>query len=303
MNTAPIIIICILFGLYGWTAAVECGVSFLRLLPRSTFTKQGLRLFRPMWRLTSLYLLLSCAVFGALFYRTSSQVLRSLGFSLLVGFLALLLRAGFILFLFHTKARTGLTWQNLVLSVLSFIVPASFGVAGIMALTGRAFWGTATGWLMLICLLWGLIAMALSFVYFVVGRTPHDRLHQVSRWLNVGFGVAVTIGLQRMVWRQFVHLHATSFVLFVAAAGFIVLLQAGLWFAARERYMWWYLSLFSVTTPLLFELANRPFLLYPTLLQYQQQRGIVVISVSVGSVLVIVASAAYVRRLIHLKLR
>ena len=265
MNNLELIITACLFGLFGWMSAVECGVSFLRLLPSSTFTKQGLRLFSPAWELVHLYVLLGGVTFLSQSTRPHTAVFERITASVIVGIAVVFLHVILLIGLRYAKKRTGLTWLNLLFSATSFAVPLSLGSSGIKLLTGQYFWQTLSGWLMILCMALGLVAMALSFVYFVVGQTPHDRLHQVSRWLNVGFGASVVLIFELVVLRQLDRLQVGPTNLLVALAGFIVVLQTGLWFGARERYMWWYLSVFGALTPLLLALANRPYIYYPIL--------------------------------------
>lgn len=147
-------------------------------------------------------------------------------------------------------------------SMLSFLCPLGFGLASVVLLTGHHFWQSATGWVMAASLALGVLALALSFVYFVVGQTPHDRLHQVSRWLNISLSVLLAIGLQ-LTLPAGNHLRTGAFTVFIVIACGITLVQLVSWLTARERYMWWFMSLLGMGAPVLLALANRPYLLFP----------------------------------------
>jgi cytochrome bd-type quinol oxidase subunit 2 len=300
MIVLSLIITFLLFGIYGWTSAVECGISFLRLLPSSTFTKQGLRLFRPMWEVTNVFLLLGITAFVAFFSSGRKAVFHRVVISLIAGLIAIVVRSGLVLWLYYTKQRTGLRWQNLLFSIASFAVPISFGTTGVTLITGMAFWRSTAGWVMVTSLSLGLLALGVSFVYYVVGQTPHDRLHLVSRWLNVGLSAIVAIGLQLAVIQRTTRLQEAPFSLFIGFAAFGLLVQAGLWLGARERYMWWYFSLFAVVTPLLLGLANRPYLLYSSVKVHDAYGA--TLTVVLGVVLVaILAGFGFFARLVSRK--
>jgi cytochrome bd-type quinol oxidase subunit 2 len=256
--------VAIIFGIYGWLCGVECGLSLVRLLPSSTLTRHSLALFTPLWEVANVFLVLGFAGFAILFSHGLVAIGKAVLPSLFAGLILLLIRACLVLYFSYGKARTGLTWPNALFVLVSFGVPLSFGAVGVHLLLGLSFWQSATGWLMMVALAFGMCALALSFVYFVIGRTPHDRLHVLSRTLNISLCVIMAIALQ--VWLshrtlRFVHMPYTDFMIFL---GFLVVLQAALWRSARERYMWWYLSALALLAPILLVLANRPYLMYPT---------------------------------------
>lgn len=263
MAIATITLVALLFGVYGWLCGIECGISLMRLLPSSTLTRHGLSLFTPIWEVTNVFLVLGFAGFAILFSHGVVTIGKAVLPSLVLGLVLLFIRACLVLYLSYGKARTGLTWANVLFVLVSFGVPLSFGAVGAHLLLGNSFWQSSTGWLMILALALGLAALALSFVYFVIGRTPHDRLHIFSRFLNILLCVVMAIALQ--VWAahhtlRFVHAPYIDFMIFLA---FLVILQIALWRSARERYMWWYLSALALIAPTLLVLANRPYLMYP----------------------------------------
>jgi len=248
-------------GLYGWLSIIECGVSLLRLLPRTTLTKQGLRLATPVWGLTNALLIVAMLVLAIFFGRSTMAVIHLILPALLTGLGVLVVRSVLIIQLFYGKAKTGFTAYNLLYCVLTFMLPLSFGGAGIRLLSGSNFWQSGLGWVLLGALLAGLIALSVSFVYFVVGHTPHDRLHQVASWLTVLLAALLALGLKLTVTDRTKHLHSSVLPVFELLVLSVIIVQGGLSLVKRDRYMWWYLSLFAILTPMLLALADRANLL------------------------------------------
>lgn len=251
------------YGVYGWLCGIECGLGLLRLLPRSSLTKQGLRLFTPAWELTHVFLLAGILACFTVFHAGFDTIFRAVMASLLVGLAAIILRIFLVMYMSLGTVKVGLTWLNLLFSAVSFLVPLSFGSAGVLMLTGHNFWQTTTGWFMIGSLVIGLLALAVAFVYYVVGQTPHDRLHQVSRWLNISLAVIVLSLLQLAVARHSGHLVSRPYLYFLLTTLLVLVWQVGLLVSARERYMFVLLSIFAVTTPVLLAWANWPYLLFP----------------------------------------
>lgn len=264
MVVLSLVMVSALFGVYGWLCAVECGISLMRLLPSSTLIRHGLSLFTPIWEITNVFLVLGFAGFAILFSRGVLSIGKAVLPSLIVGLALLLVRACLVLYLSYGKARTGLTWLNLLHVLVSFGVPLSFGAVGVHLLLGTSFWQSMAGQLMWIALSIGLLALALSFVYFVIGRTPHDRLHVLSRGLNFLLCIVMAAALQVWAGSHALHFIHTPYIDFMIFLGFLVFLQIALWRSARERYMWWYMSALAIIAPTLLVLANRPYLMYPS---------------------------------------
>ena len=262
MSLTSLILVFVLFGVYGWLCGVEVGISFLRLLPSSTLTKSGLALFTPMWEVTNVFLVFGFTGFAVLFNNALVPVSKAVLSSLVVALVALLIRALLVLILFYGKNKTGLTWQNLLFVLASLAVPLGFGAAGIVLLTGQGFWSSPAGWALFVSLCIGLLAMGAAFVYYVVGRTPHDRIHQVSRWLNLALSVVVLAVLQPILFHFQSHLVSYPLMFLMLLAIVLLAAQLLLWITARDRYAWWVLTVFSFAAPLLLSLANRPYLFF-----------------------------------------
>lgn len=258
-----LILIFLLLGIYGWLSAIEFAISLLRLLPSSTATRHSLRLFSPRWEAANVFLLLGLGGFAIFFNGSLATVILATLPFLAAGAVALTLRLGLIFLLTYGKYRTGLRWSNIFFAVTSFAVPLCLGAIGIRLLTGHHLWQTLGGWALIVSLAFGLLAMAMAYIYYSIGLTPHGRIQILSRWLNALFCISVALVLQQLILARQPHLLATPFAGFVLLIAFVVLWQAMLWYSARDRYMWWYLSLVGIGSPVLLALANHPYLMYP----------------------------------------
>lgn len=266
MIVFSLVLIFIIFGVYGWLSGIECGIGLLRLLPSSTLTRYSLRLFTPMWESANVFLLLGIAAFGAFFSVGFEDVKREVLPLALITIGLVIVRVGLVFLLFYTKAKTGLRFYNLLFAAVSFAVPLGLGAIGIRLLIGHNFWLTLGGSALFVSLAVGLLALAMAFVYYCVGQTPHGRIQALSLILNALFCIMVAIVLQQLVVTRQPHLLAIPFACFVILISFVVLWQAALWFSARDRYMWWYLSIVGIGSPALLALSNHPYLMFPNIL-------------------------------------
>ena len=265
MVTLSLVVIALLFGVYGWLCGVGCGLSLIRLLPHSTLTRHALTFFRPLWEVTNIFLLLGIGGFVLLYHNAWTSVSKVAVPSLIAGGIALALRIALTLWIHYTKARVGPTGRNLLLVIATFAVPLCFGAVGIRLLIGAPFWDKLTGWFLLLSLFVGFVALALGYVYFVVGQTPHGRIRALSRWSNIALFIVTTIGLQNIISHRFSHLLTLPFIYAMLLLSLTIIWQLALWYSARDRYMWWYISAVGIMSPLLFMLANRPYLYFPTI--------------------------------------
>lgn len=264
MSLASLIVIFLLLGMYGWLAAVECGFGLLRLLPSSTLTRHALKLCQPAWEAMGLlFLLTGMAGLFVVFRHGWVGIVGTVLPSVVAGVIVVVARFVVLTFMYWRKAKTGLTLLNWLFLVVSLMVPLSFGVASIHLLTGHSFWQTRSGWLLAAMLVVGLCALMLSFTYYVIGQTPRGRLQFLARWLNLLLCLLSTVVLVWVSVHNLPHLLTPSLGWFIGILGFIGVLQLVTWVTKRDRYMWWYLSVVAVLSPMLLMLANRPYLAYP----------------------------------------
>lgn len=233
-------------------------------------------------------------VFGAagvylIFGHQLSKAVTSVRAGLLVALAVIIARILLAVYLWTSKAKSGFTWRNLLYNLVNFAAPMSLGAVGIHLITGRHFWQTPTGLIMTASLLIGLLAMSVSFVYFIVGQTPHGRLHQLSRWLNVLLAVSLGLILLSVSWHSH-HLRSLALAYLVMFGVAMAAVQFILWLGARERYMFWFVSGLALATPPLLALANSPYLAFPILplvWAYRLASDELALGLGLGAVLVI----------------
>lgn len=304
MPTYSLILTTLLLAIYAWLSGIQCGLGLLRLLPASALTKHSLRLFVPKWEASNLFLILGLASFAILFSHSLSLVVVAVRPFLVAGLAALIVRICLFGRLFYGKGRCGFTFSNVLFLVAGLAVPLAMGAAGIRLLIGYDFWQTAVGWGMMLSLAAGLVALAMSYVYYEVGLTPQGRIQLLSRSLNLLFCALVASVLYQLVHSRQPHLMTFQFTLFVVLVSLTILWQALLWASARDRYMWWYLSLLALIGPLLLALANRPYLAFPEVDLGQaysigSSTPLAAAGVEVASLVLVVAFASMAWRLLR----
>lgn len=265
MIVASLVLVFALFGVYGWLCGVESGLAVLRLLPGSVLTRHALKLLTPVWELANIVLILGFLSLVVLFPHAWSGATEVLVPSLIVGAVALGLRIIMVLVLWYTRAPIGVRqWYNWLFLAVNLAVPISFGAAGIRLLTGHGVWESLPGGLLMITLCVALAAMALSYVYYVVGHTPRGRLRFVTRWLNIFLCVLGTVVLNRVSAHGSPHLLSVPFVGFMGLFALIIVCQLVLQLLHQERYIWRYISVVAIASPVFLALSNRPYLAFPS---------------------------------------
>jgi hypothetical protein len=275
-----LVLLSIAFGFFGWLSGIEIGISFLRLLHPSTLTRYGLGLFRPLWLVTLGFLIVGIAGFLDFFNFDARAIYTTTRTTIIVGAVCLLVRTILAIHLFYGKpGKPGFTWQNVCFAVLSCVPPLCAGAIGVYLLTGNSFVHTSSGWLLLLSLGLGLLALAGSFVYFIIGLTPHGRTRTLSRVFDTVFCVVAALSPQRIFVSDYLHVLTLPFIIYTVLITLIILWQVGLHLIGSERYMWFYISLVALATPLLLALSNRPYLLFPTRVLEAAYHGVSPVSV------------------------
>jgi hypothetical protein len=294
VSTFSLVLFIVAAGFYGWLSGIEIGIGMLRLLHKTTLTRYGIGLFRPLWLVTTLFLAISIASFASFFRKDLSFFSGAIRTTLFVGIALLVIRAIAVIYIFYGKKhRSGFSAQNIVFLILSFGVPLTIGAVGVSMLSGASFWSNGTGWLLMCALFLGLLALAGAFVYFIVGLTPQGRTRTISRLLNTAFCVFVAVFVQRSLALHYAHILTLPFIIFTVLIGLIIIWQVILHLSGQERYMWFYLSLVALSAPLLLALANRPYLIYPNALvsaTYSPTNIAVQVSYSIALLACIVAT-------------
>lgn len=263
---AALLVILAAFSVYNVLSGVELGVALMRLEPRLAPVQPARRVFTPRWELTNILLVAGLAGLAVRFNDAATAIAQATWPVLAVGLLALLLRAGFLTYLFATRTRPGGRLPNYAFALASFAVPLSLGSAGIYMLTGEPFWQSGVGVALFASLLAGLLALAFGFIYYVGGRQAPQGVVLVSRVCNLVLAGLLALVLVGVLRGDASHLLNLPYAYLAVIASGIVLLQA-VWLAAnREWRMWWCLAVLAFLAPFLMCLANYPYLVYPEIM-------------------------------------
>lgn len=263
-----LMIIALLFGIYGWLSSIEVGISWLRLQKSDVIdAAASRRWFTPLWEVTNVFLVFGFTGFAVIFNNSLPQVSEAvfgLG-AFAIG--CLLVRAATVLYLYYQHNKLGWSLANLLFAATSLLIPLTFGCMGIRLITGSSLWNNSVGMALAATLLLGILAVASSFVLFV--HRPHYSNAQ-RIWTaicTVAFAGVGTLVVQRAIVSSGSHLAGFGFLAWSGLLDFTLLFTAAVLFAHREQWLWWWLSLVAVTSPIIWAWANRPYLLYPGLLQ------------------------------------
>lgn len=260
-ETISVITLALIFGVYAWLAVLEFGVALLRLLPKWDSSNMATKLTQPFWEVSITVLILGCFGVSSIFDTRISEVASELVPTLLIGLVAIIVRA-MLLFYVSYRARRSVIMDALF-ATASFMVPASMAAAGIYLITGQAFWVTMSGWVFMLMSLALVKATALAFVYWHAKDTADHRLQWATR-MSIGvFAVLAAVAAQLVVRADSPHLISLPFGLLVVLAASTILWQGALMTTKRADHgIWWCLSLIIVTMPVLLALANAPWLGY-----------------------------------------
>lgn len=257
------LIILTTFSLYGVLSGVELGMAVLRVEPRLGPVKQLRTLLTPRLEVVNLLLALGIVGMAVLFEDAAGAILRATWPVLAVGFLALVVRAGLLFYLFMHASATGGKMLNYLFAVVSFIVPISLGSAGIYMVTGQPFWRTGEGAALFVCLLVGLLALSAGFLHYLGGKNAPQGLVFITRSLNVTLAAMLAIVLLVVLREGGSHLLNLSYAYLAIMSAGIVLMQSVFVGAGKEWHMWWCLAVLAMVAPFLIGLANYPYLIFP----------------------------------------
>jgi hypothetical protein len=274
MSMSLLVVLSVAFGFYCWLSGVEVGISFLRFLRGSTLTRYGIGLFRRLWILTVILLMCSVGGFSYGFNKGLRPITGMMLTTIIVGGSCFVVRSILAIYLFYSKSRLGYSWQNILFGLTSLGTPLCLAAVGIYLLTGEQWWHTTTGWALILSFAFGLLMLAVAYVYFIVGLTPRARTRILSRFCNIGFCIFSGIVLQRSVSLYNSHLDSTSFLLYMILLAVVIVLQIALYLLGQERNMWFIMSVVAGGGPLCLALANRPYVLFPSVSLRMASAGI-----------------------------
>lgn len=250
---ASLLAAAIFFALYGLACSIECGVAINLLFGDKQNSR---RFFTPIWEVTSIFLVFGFTTLAMVFNNALPVLSRALLSTLLIGFFALLIRACAALMLFYLRPDHSPKWVVWLFGLTCFLVPLSFSAAGIYLLTGEPFWSSIVGFMLMICVILGIVAIG---KLFLDGQTDTKKkwsgLVLYSAWLMaLGSFLPLAIiysgiGLQK--WAV-----ATLDLLSITG-----LLLAYLVISEKTKFkLKYYAGFVGLVAPLLLALANRPFL-------------------------------------------
>lgn len=263
-------VVALIFGLYGWLSSVEAGIGLMNYLPASTLTYFGRQLFKPLWIINNIVLIVGVLDFLYLFSSRLKIIdgLLSQALWFEVGFL--ILRNLFIAYLLYQPKRLKKIlkynyFRELVL-ILNWLTPLLLGSFGLLLIHGARFVSSSSFWLLESILVMAFFSSVFSFIYFAVGLTPHRGTSIQSRYANLAFAGSALLILLRQIFNHLSHLQTLPLIVIIILLFLIILTQFILNIIGQERYMWFIISIVSLVGPLVLTTVNLPYLDYQSVL-------------------------------------
>lgn len=264
MSFAALLLVAGLFGLYTVSAAVIFGVALQRLIPRLAVAHMEDKTWYKFAKIVNnTALILGAGAFAILFNDAFELLLEDNKGAIVLVAVALALR-------WTTKCYRAVRskkQQPAVLSSLeaamSFVVPASIASMGVYLVLGHVFWLTVSGWTLMI--LAGLLLMAggCTFLYWKAGVKAARAVQSASRMSIALYSLVAALAVQLVVRNDSPHLLTWPFAIFIILVACTLLWQGALMSTRRaDHSIWWYVALLLLATPLLFTLANKPWVIY-----------------------------------------
>ena len=251
------------FSLYGILSGIELGVALLRVEPRLSPRESARQVFTPRWEITNVLLVVGCAGLVLLSDEAFTAVVQATWPVLVIGFMALAVRAGLLVYLYGRKSASGGKLPNYAFAVSSLLVPLGLGSAGIYMATGQPFWQSSVGTTLFISVAVGLLALSAGFIYYIGGRHAPQGVVSISRFLNMALAGLLAIVLLGVLSGDNSHLLNLSYAYLAVIAAGVVLAQSVCMASSKEWQMWWFLVALALAAPFLLGLANYPYLIYP----------------------------------------
>lgn len=253
MIDASVLLASAFFALYGLAAAIECGLV-LRMLGRD---QRSRAMFTPLWEVTNVFLVFGFTLLAMLFNGALSQLSHALIATLSVALFTMLARAALVLGIFYIKDEDRVSRLLAgLLAVATFLVPLSFGAAGIYLLTGQTFYHTLLGSLLMASTVFGLAGVGLA----TATRNQTERAMLpgamiLAVWfLLLGCAVPLAVTHSGSVLSQ----NPILAISLLSAAGLALMLLRAM---GLKLVRTWQFSLFAcLAVPILLAWANRPFL-------------------------------------------
>jgi cytochrome bd-type quinol oxidase subunit 2 len=260
MPEAALLIVAALFGIYGCLVSMELGVGLLRLRPTRTNSQRNQQLFTPLWEITNVFLVFGFTGFAVFFNNVLVNVSNAVFNVLALAITLLLLRACLVLYIYYRQAKLGWSWVNLLFILVSLAIPLSFATIGVYLLIGQLFWQTSGGWLLMAMALTGVLALAASFMLWVIKST---KLRNLAALLVLLFAAVGSLGCQLLLPGRLGHLTGQPFLVWTGLMNFTLLFLAAAMLARKEQWLLGWLSLVAIVSPALWAWFNQPYLIFP----------------------------------------
>lgn len=264
MRLAVLLATVAVLGIYAVSAAVVFGVALQRLIPRLAVKHmEATTWYKTVKAVNTAALILGTSAFAVLFTDAFESLLDDNKAAAAIAVSALALR-------WITKCYRSITPKKAQPAVLGsveattfFVLPVSLASIGIYMLLGHVFWLTLSGWTLMFLATLLLMAGGCSFLYWKAGIQAAKAVQSASRMFIALFSLLAAVAVQLVVRNDSPHLLTLPFALFIILVACTLLWQGALMSTKRADHgVWWYVAFILLTSPLLFALANQPWVVY-----------------------------------------
>lgn len=247
------LVAAIFFAVYGVACAIECGVAINLIADKK---QRGRRYFTPLWEVTNVFLVFGFTAVAMLFNNALQTLSDILFTTIVIGLAALITRACIVLTIFYLRPDKPTRWLVWAFAVSCFTIPLSFAAAGAYLLTGKLFWGSFTGWTLMVSAFLGLMSIGMSVV-----KTERESNFPLPELVFTGWMIMLGSVLPLAAKVSFPGLQKLPLALLS------LICIGGLGYALTainnpKRKLWHYAVAVGFSAPLLLAWASRPFLIY-----------------------------------------
>ncbi len=260
LANASLIVTILLFTIYAWMSTVEFAVALARFQKQSSKKASPiLTYFTPMMEVTNVFMVFGFTAYAILFNRALVQTSELVFPSLVIGLVALLVRACLIIELYYHRPRSGPTFTNGLFVASSAVVPLTVAAAGITVMTGTAFWNTSSGWLLMLTAIFSLFAGGLSCKATLEKRPSSQTASGAYPGLLMsGFGIAAVIQLHY----DFPQMRNLTLSFLALGLGLGLLVHAAAAWHRHPSWSWHHITAAIIMFPIFLAAANSPQLIY-----------------------------------------
>ncbi|HUC95369.1 MAG TPA: cytochrome d ubiquinol oxidase subunit II [Candidatus Saccharimonadia bacterium] len=162
MTTAAIILIVIMFSVYGLLTSIECGVCWTMLFPKLTNNPRSNNIYTPIWEITNVFLVFGMTAMAMFFNGGLVKIIDKNAYLLFIAGLGLLVRAVTGLYIFYVRKNPA-KLSKFILLCASYLTPICIGCVGIYLFTGHKFSATHLGQTLLLSIFFGLTLIGIAF--------------------------------------------------------------------------------------------------------------------------------------------